>query len=193
MVPVKFSRDGTSWKIKSVIEDMQDAARVERDFFIRDVLEVAPELLSVVMAVRSPDGEIRRFRITETEAYRGAEDEACHASKGRTPRTEIMYHEGGKLYVYLVYGMHWMLNIVTGEINNPQAVLIRGVENMCGPGKVTKTLGIDRSFYGEDLTTSTRIWLEGSGIVPEFRTGRRIGIDYAGDYWKTRPWRYYLP
>ncbi len=135
---------------------------------------------------------IRRFIISETEAYRGSDDKACHASRGRTPRTEIMYHEGGKLYVYFVYGMYWMLNIVTGKENDPQAVLIRGLENCPGPGRVTKLLGIDKTFYGEDLITSDRIWIEDSGITPIYKSAPRIGIDYAGEFWKKKPWRYYL-
>jgi DNA-3-methyladenine glycosylase len=150
---------------------MMEGTRVNREFFTRDVLEVAPALLSKTLAVKFENSEIKRFRITETEAYRGEEDKACHACKGRTSRTEIMYHEGGRLYVYLVYGMHWMLNVVTGEENNPQAVLIRGLENCSGPGRVTGVLGIDRSYYGEDLTVSNRIWLEDSGKTPEFKTG----------------------
>jgi DNA-3-methyladenine glycosylase len=149
---------------------MMEGTRVNREFFTRDVLEVAPALLSKTLAVKFENSEIKRFRITETEAYRGEEDKACHACKGRTSRTEIMYHEGGRLYVYLVYGMHWMLNVVTGEENNPQAVLIRGLENCSGPGRVTGVLGIDRSYYGEDLTVSNRIWLEESGKTPEFKT-----------------------
>jgi DNA-3-methyladenine glycosylase len=164
----------------------------ERDFYIRDVLEVAPELPGKNLVLRLPDSSLGRFRITEVEAYRGNEDKACHASKGRTARTEIMYHEGGKLYIYLIYGMYWMLNIVTGEKDIPQAVLIRGVDNYVGPGKLTKFLGIDKSFYGEDLSTSDRIWIEDSGTTQLIKSGPRIGIDYAGEYWKTRPWRYYL-
>ena len=169
---------------------MVESLKLGRDFYTRDVLEVAPALLCKILAVKLNGDFVKRFQITETEAYRGEEDRACHAWRGRTPRTEVMYHEGGKLYIYLVYGMHWMLNIVTGEENNPQAVLIRGLANCNGPGRVTKTLGIDKSFYGEDLTASSRIWIEDSGIIPEFKTGPRIGIDYAGEYWKTRPWRY---
>ena len=165
--------------------------RIQREFFTRDVLDVAPELLSKLLVIRLKDGTISSFIISETEAYRGDEDKACHACKGRTSRTEIMFHEGGRLYVYLVYGMHWMLNIVTGRENNPQAVLIRGIENCYGPGRVTKRVGIDRSFYGEDLVTSERIWLVDPGIIPVVKTGHRIGIDYAGEFWKTRPWRYY--
>lgn len=166
--------------------------RLTRDFFIRDVLDVAPEMIGKTMAIRLEKDIIGRYCVTEVEAYRGTEDKACHASKGRTSRTEIMYHEGGRLYIYLVYGMYWMLNIVTGKENIPQAVLIRGVETMPGPGKLTRSLGIDRSYYGEDLITSDRIWFEESGARPEIRTGVRIGIDYAGEYWRSRPWRFYL-
>jgi len=166
--------------------------RLNRDFFIRDVLDVAPDLIGKKMVVRSGDGVCGRYLVTEVEAYRGSEDKACHASKGRTARTEIMYHEGGRLYIYLIYGMYWMLNVVTGGENNPQAVLVRGIESYPGPGKLTKSLGIDRSFYGEDIVTSDRMWFEDAGINPEIKTGERIGIDYAGEYWKTRPWRFYL-
>jgi DNA-3-methyladenine glycosylase len=171
---------------------MTDTARLGADFFTRDVLDVAPGLLSKVLAIRSDDGVTSRYIISETEAYRGSEDKACHASKGRTNRTEIMYHEGGRLYVYFVYGMYWMLNIVTGAKNDPQAVLIRSFENCYGPGRVTKLLGIDKSFYGEDLTVSSRIWIEDSGFSPVYEAGLRIGIDYAGEFWKAKPWRYYI-
>jgi DNA-3-methyladenine glycosylase len=166
--------------------------RLSTEFFIRDVLEVAPDLPGKTLAIRLPDGKPGRFGITEVEAYRGTEDKACHACKGRTVRTEVMFHEGGKLYVYLIYGMYWMLNIVTGRENDPQAILIRGVEKYAGPGKLTKALGITRSFYGEDLVTSDRLWVEDAGVNVDIKTGPRIGIDYAGEYWKSRPWRYYI-
>ena len=163
-----------------------------RDFYIRDVLDVAPELPGKTMVIRLPDGSIGRFKVTEVEAYRGIEDKACHAFKGRTARTEIMYHEGGRLYIYFIYGMYWMMNIVTAEKDNPQAVLIRGIEDYPGPGKLTKSLGIDKSYYGEDLVYSERIWLEDNGVSCSVKTGLRIGVDYAGEYWKSRPWRYFL-
>ena len=166
--------------------------RLQRDFFVRDVLEVAPGLLGKTLVVRPGNGSAGRYRVTEVEAYRGSEDRACHASKGRTARTEIMYHQGGMIYVYFIYGMYWMLNVVTGEEDEPQAVLIRGVENLPGPGRLTRSCGIDGSFYGEDLVVSDRIWFEESGIIPDFKTGLRIGVEYAGEYWKTRPWRYYI-
>ena len=166
--------------------------RLQGDFFIRDVLYVAPGLIGKNLVIRLSDGGYGRYLVTEVEAYKGSEDRACHASKGRTARTEIMYHAGGRLYVYLIYGMYWMLNVVTGGEDNPQAVLIRGVETLPGPGKLTRSFGIDRTFYGEDLTISDRIWFEETGVNPIIKTGERIGIDYAGEYWKTRPWRFYL-
>lgn len=171
---------------------MSPGNRLPRDFYTRDVLEIAPEMPGKNLVIRFPDGSLGSFMISEVEAYRGCEDRACHAFRGRTARTEIMYHEGGRLYMYLIYGMYWMLNIVTGGNDNPQAVLIRGLEGYPGPGILTRSLGIDRSFYGEDLVFSERIWIEEKGLVLPVKSGPRIGIDYAGDYWKTRPWRYFL-
>ena len=163
--------------------------RISRSFFTRDVLTVAPELLGKILVCRV-NNDFFRNRITETEAYRGSEDLACHACKGRTARTEAMYHTGGVVYVYLIYGMYWMLNIVTGYENEPQAVLIRGIEGLYGPGRITRKLKIDRSFYDEDLTISSRIWIEDDGFKPVFQTSTRIGVDYA-DEWKNKPWRFF--
>ncbi len=171
---------------------MTSYKRPGRDFYTRDVLDVAPDLLGKILTVKLSDNSILRSAITEVEAYRGDGDRACHASKGRTPRTEIMFHDGGMVYIYLVYGMHWMLNVVTGKEDNPQAVLIRAVEECYGPGRVAKIFGLDRSFYGEDLTLSQRIWIEEGRRPENIKTGHRIGIDYAGEYWKTRPWRYFI-
>jgi len=117
---------------------------------------------------------------------------ACHASKGRTPRTEIMYADGGKVYVYLIYGMYWMLNVVTGDENHPQAVLIRGLDDVLGSGKVGRLLKMDKTFYGEDLLSSNRIWIEDSTETVNFVTAARVGIEYAGDEWKNKPWRFIL-
>ena len=116
---------------------MKDTNRLSSSFFRRDVLLVAPELLGKTIVRRFDSGEIKRYRIVETEAYRGEEDLACHASKGRTERTEVMYHSGGKVYVYLIYGMYWMLNFVTSEEGHPSAVLIRGIEGSSGPGEIS--------------------------------------------------------
>lgn len=168
--------------------------RLSREFYTRDVLEVAPGLLGQLLVRKFDDGAIQKFMIHEVEAYRGEEDLACHASKGRSNRTEIMYHEGGHLYVYLIYGMYWMLNIVTGKKENPQAVLIRGISNYTGPGKLAKNLKIDKTFYGMDLTSSELIWIEPDLIIPgkNIITTPRIGIDYAGNIWKNKPWRFIL-
>jgi DNA-3-methyladenine glycosylase len=178
-------------KVKPHI-DFQAGTRLSSKFFIRDVLFVAPELVGKSIVLYRGDGKVDRFIITETEAYRGTEDMACHACKGRTARTEIMFQNGGKIYVYFVYGMYWMLNFVAGSENNPQAALIRGIKGYNGPGKLTRALGINGSFYGVDLTTSDRIWVEDTGYYPVIKTGPRIGIKYAGDPWITKPWRYWI-
>lgn len=167
--------------------------RFGRNYFMQDVLEVAPQLLgSDIVIVK--DAVLSRYTIVEVEAYRGEEDMACHASKGRTRRTEIMYHTGGHIYVYLIYGMYWMLNIVTGEKDNPQAILIRGVINCSGPGRVGKLLGIDKTYYGEDLTCSNKIWIEKHLEISSNNMVRksRVGIDYAREEWKNKNWRYIL-
>jgi DNA-3-methyladenine glycosylase len=178
-------------KIKSLTENTP-GKRLGSSFFVRDVLKVAPELIGKRLVLRKDDDSFTHFIITETEAYRGSEDLACHASKGRTGRTEIMFHRGGHIYVYFVYGMYWMLNFVAGEEGNPQAALIRGIGEIKGPGRVTRELGIDRSFYGIDLSVSGKIWLEDTGYRPEIKTSKRIGIDYAGEEWINKPWRFFL-
>jgi len=169
-----------------------NANRIDKSFFLRDVVEVAPDLLGKILVRRFDDGSVKRFRITETEAYRGEEDLACHASKGRTPRTEVMYHEGVKVYVYFIYGMYWLLNLVTGNEGNPSAVLIRGIEGFNGPGRVGKVLNLDKSFYGEQVDLSERLWLEDDGCSCEIKTSKRIGVDYAGKEWAEKPWRYFV-
>ncbi len=164
--------------------------KLGQDFFSRDVLDVAPELLGKLLVRSFDDGKLFTSQITEVEAYRGQEDQACHASKGRTSRTEIMYHPGGYVYVYLIYGMYWMLNFVTGDRDEPQAVLIRGLEAISGPGRITRRLEIGSDFYGENLAGSERLWIEDAGQQVDMQTGPRIGIAYAGEPWKTLPWRY---
>ena len=166
--------------------------KLSEDFFQRDVLDVAPDLLGKLLCRKFDDGSIQKFIIQEVEAYRGSDDLACHASKGRTPRTEIMYHNGGHIYVYLIYGMYWMLNFVTYLEDIPQAILIRGIEGFDGPGKLTKALQIDKSFYGENLVTSERLWIEDEDKKINYKTTPRIGIDYAGEIWKNKPWRYLI-
>lgn len=165
-------------------------AKLGYDFYRRDVLEVAPELIGKSLVRRFEGGAVFRSMITEVEAYRGEEDLGCHASKGRTSRTEVMYLAGGGIYVYLIYGMYWMLNFVTGPTEHPQAILIRGLENMKGPGIITRELRIDGAFYGASLVDSGKIWVEENGMVVSHVTGTRIGIDYAGDVWKNKQWRF---
>jgi len=166
--------------------------RLNFDFYKQDALTVAQKLLGKIMVRRREDGTESRHIITETEAYLGEEDLACHASKGRTKRTEIMYSEGGHVYVYLIYGMYWMLNVVTGIEDNPQAVLIRGIDTIVGSGKVGRELKMDKSFYGENLALSDRIWIEDAPEALNFKTAPRVGIDYAGDEWKGKPWRFIM-
>lgn len=186
-----YLRNGTSLITKYPI-DLTGYVKLTREFYTRDVLEVAPGLIGKMLVVSIPGDGIHRYMITETEAYRGKDDKACHASRGRSTRTDIMFHTGGKIYVYFIYGMYWMLNFVTAEENDPQAALIRGIEGFNGPGKLSGAIKIDRSFYGEDLTTSERIWVEDTGVSPVIKTSTRIGIDYAGDIWKNKPWRYFI-
>lgn len=168
--------------------------RLSRSFFSRDVLDVAPDLLGKTLK-RNFDNNTLQLTITETEAYRGEDDLGCHASKGRTPRTEVMYHKGGLVYVYLIYGMYWLLNFTTGYEGHPQAVLIRGTAQIQGPGRIGRALKLDKSFYGEDLVTSERLWLEDSlefKAKQEILTSPRIGIDYAGELWAGKHWRFRL-
>lgn len=166
--------------------------RLKKEFFTRDVLLVAPELIGKRLVRCLPDGSRSEHLIIETEAYRGTEDKACHASKGRTRRTEVMYQEGGVLYLYLIYGMYWMLNVVTSLRGVPQAVLIRGLSTVTGPGRLSRELDLDKSFYGEDLMTSARIWIEENDRHYGYTKHPRIGIDYAGEEWASKPWRFMI-
>ena len=152
---------------------------------------MAPALLGKLLC-RRIDDKVIKYRITETECYFGEEDTACHAHKGKTERTKIMYHEGGVAYVYLCYGLHSMLNVVSGINDFPEAVLIRGVESYEGPGKLTKALKIDRSLNGEDLIASENLWIEDDGYKAKYTTGKRIGIDYASEKYRNILWRYVI-
>nr|WP_321453739.1 DNA-3-methyladenine glycosylase [uncultured Carboxylicivirga sp.] len=164
--------------------------KLQSSYYKRDVLEIVPDLIGKVLVRQFADGTIGRWRITETEAYKGEEDEACHARQGRTARTEVMYADGGVIYVYLIYGMYWLFNIVTGPKDHPQAVLVRGLENIDGPGRVGKALQLDKTFYGEDVTMSEKIWIEEGDEQVVYETSPRIGIDYAPEEWRLKPWRY---
>ncbi len=165
--------------------------KLGKDYFKGEVLEIASGLLGKILVRCFDTGEVKRYRITETEAYRGEEDLGCHASRGRTERNEVMYNEGGKLYVYFIYGKFWLLNIVTGDVEYPAAVLIRGVEGIDGPGRIGKELKIDKSFYGEDISESSRLWIEDDGYKCNYDCSFRIGIDYASIEWAEKKWRFF--
>jgi len=161
----------------------------------RRTVSLARSLVGKILARRRPDGTVARHRITEVEAYDGENDLACHASKGRTRRTEVMYRPGGVWYIYLCYGVHEMLNLVTGPADYPAAVLIRGVEGISGPGRLTKRLAIDRQLNGVPAVRVSGLWIEDDGFkVPRtgLRTGPRIGVDYAGPDWAVKPWRFWV-
>ncbi len=167
---------------------------LSRKFFARPTLIVAKELLGKFL-VRKIGRKIIRAMITETEAYCGPKDLACHASKGRTGRTEVMFGPAGHTYVYLIYGMYHCLNIVTEKENYPAAVLIRAVDanGVNGPGKLCRFLKIDKALNGEDLIKGKRLWIEdGKKLKPaQISRAKRIGIDYAGPY-KHKPWRFFI-
>lgn len=159
----------------------------------RNTVALARRLLGRTLVRRREDGTITRHVITETEAYHSERDLACHASKGRTGRTDVLYRAGGIWYVYLCYGVHEMLNLVTGPEDFPAAVLIRGLGDVIGPGRLTKALGINRSLNGLPADPASGLWIEDEGRrVPtnQLRITPRIGVDYAGDVWKAKPWRF---
>ena len=183
--------------------------KLPRSFYEQSTLDVARQLLGKYLIRKHRDG-ITVGRIVETEAYVGPEDRACHASRGRTARTRIMFGPAGYAYVYLVYGFHNMLNIVTEAVDFPAAVLIRAVEPVqgvelmrtrrqteqqqnlaSGPGKLCQAFAIDRKLNGDDLCGKV-LYLEHRGEpVSQVVTTPRIGVDYAGP-WKDKPWRFLI-
>ena len=159
--------------------------RLDYVFFHRPCPEVARDLVGKVLVHRG-----NTLRISETECYCGESDTACHASRGRTKRTEVMYLEAGTVYVYLCYGMHWMLNIVTGEENQPEAVLIRACLEANGPGKLTKALGITGEQNRSNVVTSDDLWIGDDGFSCGIETDKRVGIGYASQEDQDRLWRF---
>lgn len=177
-----------------------------RLFFEQTTLKVASELLGKVLIKQTPNGIIQA-KIVDTEAYVGPEDRACHASKGRTKRTEIMFGPAGFTYVYLIYGMYHCLNIVTEQEQYPAAVLIRGLEilggdhspdcprRIDGPGRVCRFLEVNRTHNGLNATLGATLWIEDHGLAvlpKQIQTLPRIGVDYAGE-WAKKLWRFCLP
>jgi len=173
---------------------------IPRNFYIRNTLQVAKELLGCFL-VREYKGKIIKTMITETEAYIGEDDLACHASRRKTPRTEVMYGKPGHAYVYMIYGMYHCFNIVTEKKDFPAAVLIRGVQikkvdynKTNGPGKLCKFLRIDKKFNRWDITRGEKLWIEGrdSNIkLPRIKKSKRMGIDYA-KHCREYLWRFHL-
>ena len=159
--------------------------RLNSDFFHRPCLEVAEALVGKVLVCGD-----KKLRISETEAYCGESDTACHAHKGRTKRTEVLYAEAGTIYVYLCYGIHWLLNIVTGEENKPVAVLIRACCEAAGPGKLTKALGITGEFNRQHICRQEELYIEDDGFRCEITTDKRVGIGYASQEDQDKLWRF---
>jgi DNA-3-methyladenine glycosylase len=183
--------------------------KLPRAFYEQSTIEVAKQLLGKFLVREHNDGRTAG-RIVETEAYVGPQDLACHASKGRTARTEVMFGPAGHAYVYFIYGFYNMLNLVTEAKDYPAAVLIRAVEPMegvdlmrrrrengllrnlaSGPGKLCQAFGIDRSLNGADLCGSVLFVEDRGEPTPKFQATPRIGVDYAGK-WKNKPYRFVI-
>ena len=190
---------------------------IKPDFFTRPTLTVARALLGQRL-VRYVDGQRLGGMIVETEAYIGSGDSASHASKGRTPRTDVMYGPPGHAYVYLIYGMYHMLNLTTEQEGFPAAVLLRAIEPQegisamqvrrqstnrsplqlnqltNGPGKLCQALDVDKTLHNWDVTLGQELWLENGQVIFEANvaTGPRIGIDYAAPEDRTAPWRFWI-
>jgi len=174
--------------------------KLPRDFYTRPTLKVTKDLLGKYI-VRNVGGKKLTGKIVEVEAYMGPQDKGAHSyGDRRTKRTETMYLEGGHAYIYLCYGINWMLNLTTSLKEKPEAVLVRAIEPVGssfltnGPGKLCKWLKLDKSFDREDLISSQRLWLEDRGEVikkSQIVSSERIGINYAGS-WALKPWRFYI-
>lgn len=158
--------------------------KLDYDFYHRPCLEVARDLVGKVLVCGD-----QKLRISETEAYVGEGDTACHAHKGKTRRTEVMYMEAGAIYIYLCYGIHWLLNIVTGKENEPEAVLIRACVDADGPGKLTKKLGITGDFNRQSIC-GDNLYIIDDGFQCDVTTDKRVGIAYANPEDQARPWRF---
>lgn len=166
-------------------------AILEYNFYHRPCLEVAHDLVGKVLVHRTEAGQMR-LRISETEAYCGESDTACHAHKGRTKRTEVLYADAGTVYIYLCYGVHWLLNIVTGDPEDPQAVLIRACVDAPGPGRLTKILGITGELNKSSVCQGKVLWMEDDGFQCEVITEKRVGIGYASQEDQDKPWRFIM-
>lgn len=161
--------------------------RLDYDFYHRPCLEVARDLVGKVLVHNG-----QTLRISETEAYCGESDTACHASRGRTKRNEVLYADAGTVYVYLCYGMHWMLNVITADAEDPQGVLIRACVDAPGPGRLTKKLGITGELNRLSAVTSEELWIGDDGFRCGIVTGKRVGIGYASQEDQNKLWRFIM-
>lgn len=160
------------------------------EFFHQDALTLAPLLVGKVLCRRLADGTVLRFRITEAEAYRGEEDDACHARHGKTHRNAPLYAAGGLTYIYLCYGVHKLFNIVSGPQGHPQSVFIRAMEKpFDGPAKWTKAAELSMDDNALPLP-SPALWLEDDGCRPDLQALPRVGIAYAQEPWRSIAWRW---
>lgn len=164
---------------------------LKKNFFNQSAFKIAPELLGKFLVRKDKDKEIS-LMITEVEVYQGFKDKASHAHKGKTKRNEIMFYSGGYWYVYLTYGIHWMLNVVVGKEDYPAAILIRGTDKIYGPGRLTKYLKINKNFNGLLIKKESDLWIEDRMIKlksEEIKRKKRIGVDFAGQ-WAQKLYRY---
>ncbi|MBI5400295.1 DNA-3-methyladenine glycosylase [Candidatus Saganbacteria bacterium] len=173
---------------------------LKKNFFTRPAPLVARDILGKHIVRNYRDQNIIG-KIVEVEVYSGLKDKGSHAFGGKiTKRNKIMFNAGGFVYIYLIYGMYWLFNITTGNHGHPEALLIRAVEPIqgftgraaSGPGKFSKIFKLNKSFYGEDLAISKRLWLEDNLEKIKIKRGPRIGIDYAGPYWSKVNWRFWM-
>lgn len=158
-------------------------------FFDRSTTKVARDLVGCYL-VKKNNGKIERYLITETEAYDGPHDLACHGAKGLTQRTKVLFGKPGYFYIYLIYGMYWLLNVVTGPEGYPAGVLIRGLKDVYGPGRITRDLIIGKNFHGKKAERKTGLWFEKRDMKVKIKTGKRIGVNYAGPIWSKKLWRF---
>jgi DNA-3-methyladenine glycosylase len=164
---------------------------MNEEFLSKSSILVAKDLIGVFLC-RRINNKTYRYKITETEAYGGEKDLASHAKRGRTKSNAPMFEKAGTIYVYFTYGMHYMLNIVTGKKDRPSAVLIRGVEGIIGPGRLTRALHIDKMLNNKKLGRKTGLWLEVPKVKSKFKVVRtpRIGVDYSGPIWSKKLYRF---
>jgi len=170
------------------------SAILRKKFFNRPTAVVARELLGKYLVRKIRNREVA-LKITEVEAYDGLKDKASHASRGKTERNTPMFGPAGRFYVYFVYGIHWMLNIVTGKKGFPAAILIRSTAEISGPARLTKILRIGKSFNGKPALSKSGLWFENRGEIihrGEIKKTPRIGVAYAGPVWSKKPYRFVL-